>query len=252
MNRSMIRRAYAASRATERSQHKGGAGDVQFVAVFPDGAFFDSVPGLFIQEGTYRPIAWGRWWRPENPTDPWGSGTALVALPGDSHGGQNEVWQVEIFREEDGGQSYPSLGMGGILDKPHRVRNTANSRLMEGGDVYEAATTLFTMLERKHHLLPVMDGWLDGEYDGKWYIALNWRWELERPACELDDVVWLMDGWRRRYGASIRVHGMHHRGQRLHPGGPARAEDAASFLLDYLGRLAGDPDAPPATSRTYR
>jgi hypothetical protein len=248
MNRSLMRRAYAASRATERNT-RYGAGDVQLVAVFPDGSFYDQVPALF--SGTYRPIAWGRWWKPENPANPWGGGTAIVALPGDSHGGRNEVWQVEIFEEEGGFQSYPPLGIGGILDKPHRVRNTANSRLLEEDEVYLGATELFAALERDHHFLPVMDGWLGGEYGGKWYLPLHWRWELNPPTCELGDVVWLMDDWRKLYGASIRVHAMHHRRGQLHPGGPERAEDAASFLLSYLARLNGDPGASPATSRTF-
>lgn len=258
MNRSLTRAATRAARRTwDWDVH--GAGRVTFVAVFPrtgapylgidgDGTPFGDFAGGLDLDG-FRPIGDYRWWRPDDPARVWGAGTAAVALRGyniDGHVKPDELWYAH-FDPDDDDHRYPGVGWyGGILDKPHRIRSATGARMVTDPEEFGAATALWDLIEKEHGFAPIMDAWLfdSHDFDGKWYMPLEW--EADERSCELADVVELMDGWRRRYGAKIHVYGKPTDRYGTHSG-PSdghmhHAQSATEFLRSYKAWRSGDLD----------
>jgi hypothetical protein len=254
------------------------AGSVTFVAVFPQPSNryhgylgdtpFGELDGGLDLDG-FRPIGWNRWWRPDTG-DIWGPGTAAVAMDGENYSGENELWYAHFGVDENGHQDYPGIAwFGGIMDKPHRIKGAKDARKVTDPEEYGAASNMFTRLASEHGFVPEMDAWIaDGVYGGRWYTAMTWN-PNEPGTYELTDVVNLMDHWRVKYNASIRVHGFH---MTLHqyemngktyrdryavfnspPGvdGSHASQDAEFFLRSYDAWRAGDRDNWFPDSKTY-
>lgn len=230
MNRSLYRRALAASLATFTEDYEGGG--VEFAAVFPHGSL-SCKPGCScggqdlafeLPDGS-KPFAYGRWWKPDDWSRPLGSGVATVAIDRDEG---PQVYTVPIGmepcegHENDGdvcaGQTIPSLY--DLLDKPWRARWSKEATWTDDPTAWALATRDFEILEGALGFLPVMDEWIWNPwlYGSKWYLPLRWTphtyredgWEwMTRPADRdsgLRDVVRYLDGLREERGATIRVY----------------------------------------------
>lgn len=245
------------------------AGRVTFVAVFDPESFAHPDPddGLPWWSGGldldgFRPINNYCWWRPDDPANVWGPGTAAVASCRYEEDG---CLYYAHFDDSDPDHCYPGIGwFGGILDKPWRIRGATGVREVRDPQEISAATALWDRLENEHGFVPFMDSWLfdSHAYGGRWYFPVEW--EADERSCDLGDAVNLMDGWRRTYGAKIHVYGMHRdpadvrwpHVKKVHHGGPSEGfmrhgESVTTFLRSYNAWKAGDTDNWHPGSRTY-
>ena len=268
-NRSMMRIA-AGHAARTWDWDVYAAGRVTFVAVFPDtdtgylgvdgdGTPFGDFAGGLDLDG-FRPIREYCWWRPDDPANVWGPGTAAVASY--RYKEEGELYYAH-FDPDDPESRYPGIGwFGGIMDKPWRIRDAKGVRVVTDPVEIGAATALADRLEQEHGFVPEMDSWLfdSKSYGGRWYYPLTW--EADERSCDLEEVVSLMDGWRRKYRAKIHVYGVHQsttkRGKHTGFGGPDEVlrlglgcESATSFLRSYNAWKVGDSENWNPGSRSH-
>jgi hypothetical protein len=242
VNRSLVKNALAACRKTwDRETWEDGG--VEFVAIFPKGSL-SCEKGLACSCGGQdlsfelpdgsKPFGWGRWWKPDDWSEPLGSGVATVAIDRDEG---PQVYTVPIGVEPCEGHLFGECGqtfhqtipnLCNLLDKPYRARWGEGATWTDDPTAWAAATREFEILKAKLGFLPVMDEWLweSNLYGGKWYLPLRWepreRWDargtyFSHPldcASGLWDVVSFMDGLRKEWGADIRVYGDEYRERR--------------------------------------
>lgn len=263
MNRSMMRASEREARRTWNwDVHT--AGRVAFVAVFPDThtpytPFGDFDGGLDVDG--FRPISDYCWWRPDDPANVWGPGTAAVAS---FRYEENGCLYYAHFDPDDEEHCYPGIGwFGGIMDKPWRIRDAKDVREVRDPQEIGAATAMFDLIEKEHGFTPRMDAWLfdSHAYGGRWYFPVEW--EADERSCDLGDAVNLMDHWRVKYGAKIHVYGMRMEvGTRRakftpkwtnHAGPPEvrHGESVTEFLRSYSAWKSGDTDNWHPGVRTY-
>lgn len=247
------------------------AGRVTFVAVFPrtntgylgidgDGTPFGDFAGGLDLDG-FRPISRDCWWRPDDPAHVWGPGTAAVASSRYEEDGCLYYAHFDPDDPDDPEYRYPGIQwFGGILDKPWRIRGAKGVREVRDPTEIGAATSLFDLIEKEHGFIPFMDGWLfdSHTYGGRWYFPVEW--EADERSCDIGDVVDLMDGWRRRYGAKIHVYGMRMEtsprrtvkwSRSNAPDEVSHAESATDFLRSYNAWRCGDVDNWHPNMRSY-
>lgn len=211
---------------------KKGFGEVTITAIFPRNAFGSDVHDVLEEEG-FIPFGWGRWWKPKDPAQLFGAGTAHIALHGyESEDGDmpNRVYTLPITEDPESlRQSYPDLWT--LIDKPHRVRNAEAASYSEDPAVWQAATIMFRLIEEANGFLPETLGALvhPGLYGDRWFLSLRWE---TTDRVEFGEFIKFMGMLRRNYGAELRIY-------RKSPQ-PCWVKDEAEFVVqDYRRWLEG-------------